>query len=270
MKVFRGNFRNAPTVAAVFDEAGGGGDIEDINAPCNAPAKNPGANLSRVTWHIDFFQYEIAAKATKSINHASLAGRTEYFGVSGSGGLINGSTTPPASGISVQVRGQVRTTTITLLTHNLGYVPLFMVAYDGHSLPNGMIVQTQSSRGRMVSAFATSSIIGLREVAWSSQNTLAAVTRSYEVMCFRNPQAVPGSPLMALSGTRLVIGGGKVDTSKQYLRRTRSGESSFDFDRAPTTAFANGGVRVVTGGAVIDDELYDGSFAGPSYIPVGI
>lgn len=269
MAVFRG-FAEA-NVAAIFEEAEGGGGFMDIAAPRNAPALDPAGHLDLLTWHSDCFQYEIAAKATVSISHASLDGRRLWFSVSGTGGFVNGSTTQPESGIAIAVNGQVRTSTITLLTHGLGYAPLFMVAYGGHSLPNGMIVQSQSGgRGRMVSAFANTSIIGLKEVAWSTNQQLRDVTRSYEVMVFNAPTVVPGRRLMELEGDRLIIGRGKVDTAKQYLRRVKPGESSFDIDRGPTAAYKSGGTRVSTGGYVIDEEYYDGSFVGPGFIAVGV
>lgn len=263
----------AQNIVACYDEAPGGGNIEDINAPCNGPAKSPHLHLSRVYWHVDFFQYELAmALQNKTIAHTSLAGKTLYYGTSATGGgLANGTPTNPG-GIVVQSNGQVRATNLTLVTHNLGYVPAFFVAYGGHSMTSGTLVQIQGDRARFVTAYATSSIIGLREVAVSSDLALSAVSRSYQVMVFRNPTTTPSRPLMGLNadGINITIGRGKVDTSKQYLRRVLSGESDFDLDLGRTIDLRSGGIRVASGGTITDDARYDGSYAGPSFIPVGV
>lgn len=263
----------AQNIVACYDEAPGGGNIEDINAPCNAPAKNPHLHLSRVYWHVDFFQYELAMPLqNKTVAHTSLAGKTLYYGTSGASGLINGFTNPPSEGIYVESRGNIRVQNITLVTHNLGYIPTFYVAYAGRMMPCGSLIQDQGDRGRFVSAFATSTIIGLKETAIASDVALSAVNRSYQVLVFRNPATNPALPLMGLQsdGANIWIGRGKVDSKKQYLRRTLALESNFDLDLGRTADYRGGGVRIASGGVVTDFGPYDGSFSGAPFLSVGV
>lgn len=270
MRVIRGF--PAQNIVACYDEAPGGGNIKDINAPCNGPAKSPHLHLSRVYWHIDFFQYELAMPLqNKTVAHTSLAGKTRYYPAHGSGAPGSGSATRPSQGIYLVATGEMRATNLTLVTHNLGYVPAFYVAYGGNMMTSGTPVQVQGDRARFVSAYATSSIIGLREIAVSGASALSAVSRNYQVMVFRNPTVDPARPLMGLNpdGINITIGRGKVDTSKQYLRRVLEDESSFDLDLGRTIDLRSGGVRVRSGGVTID-EFYDGSFAGSPFIPVGV
>jgi hypothetical protein len=271
----------AQNVVAIYDEPNTTGDFRSFDAPRNAPAKNPVAHLPQLYWHSEFFQYELAMNPiVTTVNHTALAGQVRYDGIGPNGPFNNatsaptgngGVTTPAGGVIYVQKNGQVRTTDIVLYTHNLGYVPVFFIASQGKVLLPGLTIQTLSEgRGRLVHAFATSSIIGLRETATSSQSSLPAISRSYELLICRIPTAQSGRPLMGMEGNNLVIAKGKVDTSKRYIRRVLPGESSFAIDRGRTGDVRGGRLRQATGGTLITEPGYAGSFAAPSYIAIGV
>lgn len=272
MPVIRG-FVSA-NIVACFDETPGGGAMFDINAPRNAPAKSPHLHMDKIVWHSDFFQYESAPTPTEvSIIHAALAGFSKYYTIDPSNNWVNESNTVPSPqyGPPFHVTGQFRETDITLVTHNLGYVPIYYVAVDGHVLTSGTRIQDQGgSRHRYISAFATSSIIGLHEITASDTTTTATLTKTYEVLAFRAPVADPNMPLFGKAGAVMTMSRGKIDSSKAYLRRTLPAESSFDLDLGRTLDIANGGVRIATGGTIISDDKYSGSFTAPPYVAVGI
>ncbi|AKR55696.1 hypothetical protein XM25_07770 [Devosia sp. H5989] len=267
MRVIRGFPEEG--IVACFEEAPGGGDIKDINSLCNAPAKDPAGNLSAVYWHSDFFQYELALPLqTRTITHAALAGYSQYYQITS---VVTPVGSAPTDGISFRRVGQSRATDIALVTHNLGYVPLFFVSFGGRVITNGSIVQVAGNGlTRWVSPYATSSIIGLREFAVSTTSALPAINCTYQALLFRNTEAQQGRPLFGLEGDNLVVGKGKVDTSKQYLRAALAGETDFDFDTGRTIDIRNGRSRHVSGGITTTESGYNGGFGGSGFVPMGV
>jgi hypothetical protein len=254
----------SPGVVASFNEAPGGGGLADFDAPRNAPAKTPSAHVDKVGWHGDFFQYELAADpAVVVVNHPSMAGGSHQYIASILG-----------SSVSVSVFGSAGVSDHTLVTHGLGYVPLAFVAYQGRMLTPGTPVQIESNgRIRFVRAFATSSIIGLRESRVTSSltasSTLSAVSRSYTVLVFREPASSPNLPLFAKIAGEIILARGKARSSKRYLREVAPGETAFAINRDRTLDWQNGRSRIVTGGVTFTEGQYTGSFTGGPFKQVG-
>jgi hypothetical protein len=259
-------------IVAVFTEPNTTGDIEDINAPRNAPAKTPQLFLSLVQWHIDFFQYELAAPVqTVSINHAALAGRSAYWGPADQFWIMNSTYT---SQISYQVPGQTAVREHLLYTHSLGYVPLAFVVWSGRTLMPGVAVQvTTEGRTRFVSVYVTTTGVYLREVCTSTTDALPTITQTYQVMVFRVPTANVTLPFFGWESPEdddIVIGRGKVNTERQYLRRAATGESPFAIDFGPTVDINAGRARIASGGVTVTEPGYGGSLAPPPFTSVGV
>lgn len=263
--------RGFPTqgIVACFNEPDTGGSIEDFNASRNAPARDPGSYISYVQWHINFFQYELAYPVqTVNINHPGIAGSQKYWGPADQ--FWMGSPTYTSS-ISYRVPGQTLSTDHALFYHNLGYVPLAFVAYNGNMLMPGVAVQIESDgRSRFVSPYINTSFVGLREVYNSSIDGMGGVTRTYQIMVFKVPAAEAQRALFGNEGANVILGRGKIDTSKQYLRRVGSGDTPFDIDRGPTVDINSGRTRIVSGGDYITESGYGGSFNGSPYVAVGV
>ena len=257
----------AENIVAVYDEAPGGGDIENINAPRNAPAKNPGAHLDRVYWHIDFFQYELALPIqTVTVSHPALSGRQIYWGYN----LVYNGLDSDAGG-GYLVPGQVAVTNHALANHGLGYVPLAFVAYGGRMLMPGVAVQTASEgRSRFVAPYITSSAVSLREVYNSSSSGLGAVSRIYQVMVFRVPAVQAPLPLFGRDGSEAVLGRGKINTGGTYARKVGAGASPFAIDQGRTVDLNNGRARIGTGGTITTESGYGGSFTAPPFTSIGV
>lgn len=254
-------------VVACFDEPNQSGDWQDIDSPRNAPAKNPGAYLSTVYWHSEFFQYELAMPIqTVEVNHPALSGRQIYWGYNL---VYDGSYNDAANGYLVP--GRVATASHTLVNHGLGYVPLAFVAYGGRMLMPGVAVQTASGgRSRFVSPYITDSVVALREVYNSSSSGLGAVSRAYQVMVFNAPASDVELPLFSGDGDETIIGRGKVSTDRTYAREVGDGATPFDIDQGRTLDLDNGRARIGTGGTVTTEAGYGGSFSAPPFVPVGV
>ena len=263
MAVLRG-FRDAGIVAC-FHEMQGGGGIYDLNAPRNAPAANPSANLSDVIWHSEFGQYELAMpEQVKTINHPAVSGRTRQYGIHYRDGFDESDV-----GVNMSVAGRIATAEHTLVTHNLGYPPKVFAVYENHMLTTGEIVQRSDNRNRSVCLFVTNTIVGLREIGYSDSNSLSAVTRTYRVLVFRDQAQDPGAPLF--DGPNPVrFSKGKIASDKSYLRKAGAGSSAYVLNQGPTLDVRNGRVRLATGGVIIDEAGYNGSMAAPQYKNVGL
>lgn len=265
--------RGFPTenVIAVFDEPNSSGDMEDFDAPRNDPVKNPAANISRVFFHTDFFQYELAMPI-QSVNvaHPVLAGRVSYWGPANQYWI---SSTTFSSAIPYEVPGRNATTNTLLVTHNLGYIPLAFVAWNGRMLMPGVAVQVLSEgRTRFVSSYATTTGIYIREVYNSTDAALAATNQSYQVLIFKVSAETAGLPLMGLDETNneFILGRGKINTINSYLRRAGDGDTPFSIDYGPTIDINSGRSRIVTGGVTTTEAGYSGTFTGPQFTTVGV
>lgn len=256
-------------VVACFDEPNQSGDWWDIDAPRNAPAKNPGAYLSTVYWHSEFFQYELAMPIqTVEVSHPALSGREIYWGFNRA---YDGNDSDASALTRYLVAGRVATSAHTLVNHGLGYVPLAFVAYGGRMLMPGVAVQTGSGgRSRFVAPYITSSAVALREVYNSSSLGLGAVSRSYQVMVFRTPVENASLPLFSGDGSEVIIGRGKISTEQTYARKDGAGATPFNIDQGRTVDLNNGRARIGTGGTVTTEAGYGGSFSAPLFVPVGV
>lgn len=223
----------------------------------DAPFDDPAAHLELIRFCSDFNYLTFAHVYDVTVSHAAVAGSTAtgYPGVPAGDGSIGG--TQPIRD------GQVVTTNHTLVTHNLGSAPLYMVIYDGQIVSGAQAVQVESGdRQRVVSSFATSSVIGLREIAFSFTSGLSATSRNYRVIVFNPPEPDPLKPLFHVklrSGT-ILMGQGKIEEGMATVRRTRPGDGDLYLPLARTLDAANGAFRSVSPTGLKDvGGLYNGN-----------
>lgn len=201
----------------------------------------------------------MALEVTKLVNHASLATKSEFVGVGG---------TPS---VGVYIYGDIRVTNILIATHDLGYVPIAMVALNGRMLPSGFIVQTHSSGGlREVSSWVDSNSVYLREVAISTNVALPATSLTYDVLVFRTREPDPYKPMFASFGGVIELARGTIDGSRKYAKQVSVGEAPYSINLGPTLDCANGRVRSATGGTVVSEAGYNGSMPTPPFRNIGI
>lgn len=261
MRVLRGF--PAQGVVACYTEAAGGGDIEDFDAPRNAPAKTPAAHMEKIAFHSDFVPYHLALPIQSvPVSLPAVAASTATWAA------------PPLlpgmpSRLSYSVTGQQLSGAVNAYAHNLGYVPLVMVAYAGNVIVAGRIAQSFGAGRRMISVYATTSHVVLNWCGYSSSVDLPAISITVQVLVFRTPSADPAKALFSGNPAGFQIGRGKIESTGSYLRYRSADETSTDFDLARTVGLGNGGVRISTGGDVTQDDFYSGSFAGGPFIPVG-
>jgi hypothetical protein len=246
----------ADNIVACFEEEAGGGAMFDIDAPRNAPAKDPIDHLDKVTWHSSFDQFELAAGPTNvTINHTSLAAASVVVGI---------------GSLSLTIYGTRRVTDILLLTHSLGYKPRVKVTISGRVIVSGQTIQNLTDRFRLVSVFTTTTGVYVRETAFSSSSDLPAHSQDYRVFVFKQAAQVPGAPLFSNDESLMTIAREVIRSDKKYLRRTGAGDEEFSMDSGPTIDINNGAKRVANGGVLTTESGYGGSMAAPSYVTVGL
>lgn len=246
----------AQNIVAAYTEAPGDGNVEDINALRNAPAKTPAQHLDKVAFHSSFYLYERAFDLAVTVHHAAIPT-----------GVVTWDAWPGVP-TGFQVLGRVVETSHVLLNHGLGYTPLVMVALGGAVLVCGTIVQTSTAGTRFVSVYADNQFVGLGEAGYANEVDVPAVSLIYRVVVFKTPQPDPSEALFSGDATRFQVGRKIVDSTKPYLKRVPPSASDLDMDMDRTVDISNGGSRVVTGGNVQTDRFYNGSFAGGGFIPV--
>lgn len=251
-------------LVACFDEAPGGGDIEDINAPCNAPAKTPANYLTSLIWHSDLFQYEVALEASVTINHAGLGVSTLTIGTNGFS--IGGG----GASVTANINGAITSADYLLATHGLGFIPTAMVALDGRMLPSGFLAQLSGGSLRELAPFVTTSGVYIRDTSISSSVALPPISLTYRVMVFNSRAKNPAMPLFGGSPTTMNMARGIIDGSRKYAKQVAVGESPYSINIGPTLDIANGRVRSATGGIVQTEPSYSGSFAAPAFRNIGL
>lgn len=236
----RASFRgiSGANVAGCFFEPNTTGEKFDIDAPRNAPLKDPGAHLDRLVWHSALYQYEIlAGPIDVTVNHTALAAQSVFIGVKWNTGSV---VSPTPSGLGITIYGNQRDTDILLYSHGLGERPQVRLALNGRMLPSSYLVQQGADNSRSVSCFVTDSGVYLHEHASSGASALDAITVTYQLLVLRTRAPDPAKPLFARQGGTTTLARGVIDTSRRYLRRVGAGETAFSAQSGPHGRYRRG------------------------------
>ena len=268
---------NSPLTAAGYTEAAGGGAIDDINAPRNAPAKTPASNLDKISVHSSLDYLEAAfGPTTVTVNHALVAAGS-----------------PPA-GLSINFGWATTAVDHLLFTHNLGYLPIAFVKVGNNQLSPGMPVQVQGDGGCRYASFSvTETGLYLHESASVGTSNLAAVSLDYTFVIMKQPTAPSGGRMFEFSEATgvLKLAGGKVRSDRKYAQVATDGEL-YGIAAGKNIDLANGAPRFVRPDGVAIDPVpaiqmsrswafgygssygspmnYDGSFTGEGSVQLRI
>ncbi|KRA42087.1 hypothetical protein [Devosia sp. Root635] len=253
-------FMNDPATGnvAVFEENGTSGDPEDPNSTRNAPLNDPVTHLAKVRFHNAFDYYQVDSDTSGIVvNHA----------------LVASASTAVSSQPVITRVGQVVKTNINLLAHGLPYAPAYMIVSNDGLIGQSSLIQVASGRSRRVSPWANSTHIGLLDVGISSASSLAALSKTYRVIVFKQP--VETDSYMAdidLDAGVLSMGYGKWRGDLKQLRQAVLADASpFDVPLGRTSDIRNGTSRtVLADGTVFTSSGYDGSFAGSASIQCSV
>lgn len=236
---------------AIFEENGTTGAVTNPNSVRNAPLNSPTAHLSKVRFHSSFDYYLVHSGPTSvGVTHQAVPAATNVV--------------PASNGFAAVLRyGQVISSDILLVSHGLSYVPAYMVISDGTLIGPSTIIQT-SAGGRLVTPYATTTGIYLRDSGASTDVTLAAMSKTYQVVVFRAPVADRTDLIDAPVGGPIALGRGKFRSTDRALRVRAAGDSSpFDISLGRTVDIRGGyGRTVLADGSTFSMAGYTGSFSG--------
>jgi len=238
---------------AIYEEAPGGGDPLEPTSLMNRPVINPSGWISNIYFHSDFDYYGTAQYSPSvTLSHAALTGLTR------------------AITISLNFLGNLTTADHLLQTHNLGYIPRFMVAVGDQMIPQGTPIQDGGlGKKRFVCPYATTTEIRLFEVIYTDDTTLSAVSQTYRVLTFDNQAVDPILDQLLIQPGDVVFGQGKFRMDRPPIRAVAPGESPFSIPTSRTAAVRNGSLRVVLpNGSTYDLGPFTGSLPTPSFINV--
>lgn len=243
----------ATGVCALFDDPGGGGAWDDINAPVNRPAKDPVNWLTHLYFHSSFDYLEVAASpAPVSIVHGAIP-------------LYSDTAPPdPAPGQSYRFNNY-RPTALPwadhlLVNHELGYPPRFKVAINGEIIAPGFPVQLHGGIAtRWVVPYATETEIRLREIVTRQQSNVPAMAISYQALVFANQPSPTGDVLFEFDPVTGVVtmGRERFNSGKRFIQVVPGG-TPFHLSQGRTADPANGVVRNVTPLGTVMESMVGG------------
>lgn len=236
------------TAVVIYEEAPGGGDPLDPLSLMNRPVVAPLTWIDNIYFHSDLDYYStVLYVPSVTVSHAA----------------VLTASTPITPFLNIQ--GQIVQAAHPIANHFLGYVPRFFVIYDGKMIPHGTPVQAVSnSVVRFVTAYATTTQIGLYETGISGAANLPAININYGVMVFRNSAADPLLEKLMIEPGNVIFGQGKFNMEWPHLRVVGVGESPFAQALSRTAAIDSGSIRVwPPNGSPIDFGPYAGGFVTP-------
>lgn len=269
-------FRKFPAagIVALFEEPNSSGAIDDINAGRNAPALHPEDHLALVHYHSGLDYLELAASATVSFAHGSVAST----GGSSGQNIVYGWAGSVADNVLLDISGL-----------GLTREPFCIVAAGGNILWPGIPVQTASGgRARYCTAYSTTTAVRLWESATKTSSALAAVTIDYSILVFRDPPDALNDYLERFDPDTgdYEAGFGRFRSDRRYLQLADSSPLNLSTDRnidlkngaqrairADGTAFdlVPAGARALVSpgtGAYGGLITYDGTFTGSPSVQV--
>lgn len=217
---------------ALYNEAPGGGSVSDPNSLRNRPLNNPESWLPNIFFHSDFNYLEVAFGPTNvNITHAAVSPATPPIGATTIFGWNSGANVDRL-----------------LFTHNLGYVPIVLVATGNNIIWPGMPVQSTGDGGvRFITIYATTTQVRMKEFGTTGPTTLPATTLTYTVLVFANPPTPSGTLLFDFNPSTGVIqmGRGKFRSDRRYLQVVPGGTPFGISYGGRTIDLANGAPRAI-------------------------
>jgi hypothetical protein len=252
-----------PTKVSVFEPSGTDG---------NDPFRDPTSYVRNIIFDGRFGYYQVEIAADAAVSHLAVAADP--------GASFTG--TSPAN-LGYLVYNLRVTKSFVLLTHNLGLIPRVKVSDVNNALLSpARPIQKATGSGlwtayRTVRIRVTTTQVILDEIAIPGPIGLSALSTTYHVRVFSTIGPVAGQPGFLARPSAVEMAQGAVDSTKRSLRVAKTGETHMVKPVGRASDIKNGQFRfVAANGTVYDTDMvtgsasdpYNGSFAGPTLVPV--
>lgn len=190
----------------------------------DAPLYNPLQHLDKIKIHSALAYLQRAIEIDVTINHAAVAASNGF-----SWSTFSFNWTP-----------QAYTIDRLLGTHNLGVIPICLLASGGAIVDPGIPIQVNGSGGtRYLDIYLTTTEVRARERVDSGTGSLPAINRTYKLIVLRKATPLPGEVFWAENGR---VRGETFDSDYHYLRAVAAGESPYRLTPAVQQIDTEGGI----------------------------
>jgi hypothetical protein len=215
---------------------------EPAVAPFDAPLTNPLAHLDKIKIHSALAYLQRHVEIDVTINHAAVAASNGW-----SWSTFSFNWTPEAYTIDR-----------LLGTHNLGIIPICLVASNQGIVDPGMPIQVNGSGGtRYLDIYLTTTEVRARERVDSGTGALPALNQTYKLIVLREPVPLPDEVFWAEDGR---VRGETFDSDYHYLRAVATGESPYRLSAPVQQIDTMGGIcRFADALGTVTHDFYDPS-----------
>lgn len=214
---------------------------EPAVAPLDAPFTSPLQHLDKIKVHsaLAYLQRHIEIDVT--ITHAAVAASHGW-----DWSTFSNNWTP-----------QAYTIDRLLGLHNLGTIPICIVASGQGAVYPGVPVQSNGSGGtRYLEVYLTETEVRAVERVDSGTGVLPAITLTYKLIVLRKPVPLPGEVFWAEAGR---VRGETFDSDYHYLRAVATGESPYRLGASQQIDTARAVCRHVDALGAVTHDFYDAS-----------
>lgn len=156
-----------------------------------------------------------------------------------------------------------------ITSHGLGVIPFGVLLVSGEQMSTLEPLQLTGSYERHVALGVSSTQVWIQE-SWYAKAAMPAITRTYDIYLLRDAPDTTTTKALSFTSSRLLMGGGKFDTNRAYLRQKNSAPA-FWMTAGRTIDTDYEGIRHKRpNGTQVSFQGYGGSFTGDTNYGINV
>lgn len=156
-----------------------------------------------------------------------------------------------------------------ITSHGLGVIPFGVLLVSGEQMSTLEPLQLTGQYERHVALGVSSTQVWIQE-SWYNKADMPAITRTYDIYLLRDAPDTTTPKALSFTSSRLLMGGGKFDTNRAYLRQKNSAPA-FWMTAGRTIDTDGSGIRHKRpSGTQTSFQSYGGSFTGDTVYGINV